>query len=292
MKWDNYREIYWTFELSVNQTKILNFYGRETFKEFPASLPDNIKSQWDNNKVFLLEMFEKAYSLIENQSIDEASKNLEFECDINLGNPEILMNQMAIYKSLIELNMKKDENINFQRLFYSQELVMMIAHLEAFLSDSLRAICKVKPEILKSNRKVDTTTIIDSKNRDELIEFLIENYIYDFGWKTLKDKIFFLKDRIGLNVEIPDSELSMLWEAENIRNIVVHNGGRVSQEYINRIEKKGLNVGELIPITSDLMEEVSHIIPLIGWDIFAQTSNKFFGVDELKLIWRDRNRIS
>ena len=94
---------------------------------------------------------------------------------------------------------------------------------------------------------------------------------------------------MGLNIEIPNSEFSILEEAENIRNIVVHNGGRISQEYINRTEKSGLNVGDLIPITAEFMEKVSYISLLLGWDIFVLVSKKFFNIDDSKLMWRNRN---
>ena len=164
----------------------------------------------------------------------------------------------------------------------------MFAHLEAFLSDSLRAICRVRPEILKSNKKIDRSTLIDFRSWDKIIEFLIEDYTYDFGWETFKNKIKFLNDKIGLNIEIPDSDLSILEEAENTRNIVVHNGGRISQEYINRTKKDDLNVGDLILITPEFIKTVSNIILYLAWDIFALISKKFFDVDDSKLIWRRR----
>ena len=286
MKWEDYHKMYWVYELSVNQSKVLNFFGQEIFKEFPKGLPDDIKGQWENNRKFLLEMLVQ----ITNEPINENSENLESKMkDIEPGNLDIFMNQLAIYNSSIHLGLKTPEDINFQRLFFSQELIMACAHLEAFLSDSLRVICRVRPEILKSGKKIDRSTIIDSGNWDKVIECIIEDYIYEFGWKTLKDKIKFLKDKIGLNVEIPNSELSILEEAENIRNIVVHNGGRISQEYINRTEKSDLNVGDLIPITAEFMGKVSYISLLLGWDIFALVSKKFFDIDGSKLIWRKRN---
>ena len=196
MKWEDYHKVYWAYELSINQSKVLNFFGQEIFKEFPKCLPDDIKGQWENNRKFLLEMFVQ----ITNEPINVNSENLESKMkDIEPGNLDIFLNQLAIYKSAMHLGLKTSEDIDFQRLFFSQELIMACAHLEAFLSDSLRVICRVRPEILKSNKKIDWSTIIDSGNWDKIIEFLIENYIYEFGWKTLKDKIKFLKEKIGLN---------------------------------------------------------------------------------------------
>jgi hypothetical protein len=289
MEWKDYHKMYWTYELSVNQNKILNFYGREIFKEFPKGLPENIKCQWDGNRKFLLKVFNKILPDVENKTINETSEDLEFQsADINPGNPAILMNQIAIYRCMIELNMNKGENIDFERLFFSQELVMMLAHLEAFLSDSLRVICRVKPEILKSSKKIDRSKIIDFGNWDEIMEFLIEDYVYDFGWETFKNKIKFLNDNIGLSIEISDTEISIFEDAENIRNIIVHNGGRISQEYINRTKKYDMNVGDLIPITSEFIEEVANEILLLGWEIFALISKKFFNIDDSKLAWRER----
>ena len=190
MKWEDYHKIYWTYELSVNQTKILNFYGHKIFIEFPKGLPENIRDQWVSDQNLLLKMFAELLPYMDNKSIDDASENfdLNFE-DTKLENPEIFMNQVAIYTSLMKLEMKFDKNVNFQRLLYSQELVMMLAHLEAFLSDSLRAICRVRPEILKSNKQIEWSTLIDFGDWDKIKGHLIEDYTFDFGWKTFKDKI-------------------------------------------------------------------------------------------------------
>lgn len=290
MKWEDYHKIYWTYELSVNQTKILNYFGRDTFKEFPNSLPDNLKDQWDNNIKILYEILTKVKPYFDKETKSEIIENKlhESETKFDKENTSIIMDEIALYLSMINLEMKP-ENINFQRLFFSQELVMVLAHLEAFLSDSLRVICRVKPEILKTNKKIDRSAIINLENWDNVMEFLIEDYIFDFGWKSLDEKIKFLNEKIGLNIETP--EISLLEEAENIRNIVVHNGGRISQEYINRTKRYDLKVGDFIPITNKFTGDVLINILLLGCDVFVQISEKFFDIDDSKIFelkWRSR----
>lgn len=295
MKWEDYHKIYWTYELSVNQTKILSYFGRDIFKEFPDNLPEKLRSKWSNNFKIFLKICEIGTSFFDHEINDEEASNklkeLGSEFEDKDEKNSIMMDEIAFYFSMMKLGIRPN-NINFQRLFLSQELVMVIAHLEAFLSDSLRVICKVKPEILKNNKKIDRSTIISLGDWDNVMDHLIEDYIFEFGWKTLNEKISFLNEKIGLNIEIPDSELSLLKEAENIRNIVVHNGGKISQEYINRTKKFDLKLGDDIPIKSEFIEGVLGNSLLLGCDIFVQISEKFFNIDESKIIelkWRSRD---
>ena len=80
----------------------------------------------------------------------------------------------------------------------------------------------------------------------------------------------------------------MLEGAENIRHIIVHNGGRASQEFINRTGRNDLAVGEIVPVTAEYVGDVSSSSRLLASELFTKVSKKFFQVGESDLdgVWR------
>ena len=178
---------------------------------------------------------------------------------------------------------KTHKEMDFDRLLYAQELVMLIAHLDAFLGDSLRTICRKEPKMLYSNKQMRWDSILKQGNWQNLTESMIEEHTYQFGWKSIRERLAFLSSEYGLSITTPSAELLVIDEAEKTRHIVIHNGGKVSQEYIARSGKTDVQIGELIPISSDDTDRISMIAQMLGADVFLAIAQKFFKAEKKEL---------
>lgn len=169
------------------------------------------------------------------------------------------------------------KEIDFGRIVNSQTLVMLFAHLDAFMGDSLRTICRVRPEVLKSGKTMQWSDIVACGTWEKLIEQLIEEYVFAFGLKPIGERVQGLKDRIGLEFTVAEASLRLLQDAEDIRHIVMHNGGNVSQDYLNRSHRGDVALGQLVPVSLEFVREVRRQVDGIGFALFEAIGKKFFG---------------
>lgn len=280
MRWQIYRDMYHTYNLSVSQTRVLTILAEEVVKEFPKRLPEHLRGPLRRN----LEELGRAFKAVRTSQIrgEPAPERVEIKLeDLDQGEyrDDLLFSVLTMYGALAELGASSPD-VDFERLLYSQELVMLLAHLDAFMADSLRVICEVRPEVLRSSKQMGWDTILSLGGWYELLDYLIEEYVYEFGWKSFPKRVEFLRERLGLSIECPECDLELLEKAENIRHIVVHNGGRVSQEYIARTGRNDLVIGESVPVTLEYVDDVAAATRLLASDLFLGVSKKFFGMED------------
>jgi hypothetical protein len=285
MRWQSYRKAYYGYELSVSQTRVLTVVAGEAVKEFPNRLPEYLR------RPLVALIVDLARSTAKSEAErEEISANVED----TPGGSDWGKKKSKLFGPWLDMAIASGmmggsaEDVDFERLLCSQELVMLFTHLNAFMADSLRAICQVCPEVLGSGKQIDWATALSFHGRKELVDHLTERYVFEFGWESVPKRLEFLRKELGLAIECPGSDLELIEAAENIRNIVVHNGGRVDQQYIEKTGQNELVIGELVPVTSEYVVRVSTATRLLVGELFVQVSKKFFHVDDSKLmaVWR------
>lgn len=112
-----------------------------------------------------------------------------------------------------------------------------------------------------------STIILDSQDKKEIIERIVEEKIRNLFYGNLSD--LFLKDRAKL-------ELGNLFKDDNAvlidkfveisarRNIYVHNGGKVDRKYIRETKITTHKVGSVIKIDSNYLKDAINIMSQIA----------------------------
>jgi hypothetical protein len=285
---------------------VLNLAAGEVLRDFPARLPEGLREPLGRDMLKVGRMLTEAVSEIgvgveaeeRARMLDQELSRVEAEIEAESKKGKVKTTSaeldqmdtegrifvhvlfMFIALSLLDIS---PHDLDFNRLLCSQQLVMVLAHLDAFMADSLRAICRVRPEVLMSEKKLEWSTLISCGGWDELLAHLIEQYVFEFGWRSIYKRVQFLKEQLGLVIDFPESDIELLEEAENIRNIIVHNGGRVSQEYIARTGRDDLRIGDFVPVTLEYVDEVSMAASTLAGELFVEVSRKFFGIEESEI---------
>jgi hypothetical protein len=166
---------------------------------------------------------------------------------------------------------------DFARLLLTHELTMTLALVEAFLGDSLRAMCRREPRILRRSKQITWEEVVDAGNWDFLLARLVEAFAYDFGWKSLRDKVVWLGKEHGLKLVLAEPELAAMDGAEQTRHLIVHNGGRASAEYLERTGRTDVAVGTLVPIDSGFVEAFHDVALYLCGEVYAAIAMGFFG---------------
>jgi hypothetical protein len=173
---------------------------------------------------------------------------------------------------------------DFTRVIHSQALVMLFAHLDAFISDSMRIICRTRPEILKCDKRMSWADIVSCGDWITILDRLIEDYVFDFGWKSLGKRLEIFQDEIGLKINFTAKALRRLESAELVRHLVTHNGGNINQKYIDFTRQNNLKVGEPFPLDGNFIIETNKLVVNLGIAIFTAIMEKFYENEPIEYI--------
>jgi hypothetical protein len=166
-----------------------------------------------------------------------------------------------------------------------QSLVMMVAALEAFLIDSVKTICLVQPRVMKNNNKeIKWEDIIDAGSYDELMEILADLYAKDIN-KNIKGGIRFMEKNLGLVINFPETGLKKLDDARNVRNLIVHTGGRIDKKFLKNVGWKGAVVGERIKLEIEWIGEVWESTCGVCTSVYFGTIKKFFKANPEDMVY-------
>jgi hypothetical protein len=194
----------------------------------------------------------------------------------------IFLMRLAMFGLGIEL-----DDLDFKNLLHAQQLVMIFAHLDAFMADTLRTICQVRPDVLKSQRKVEWETILNCGDWDQVVAFLTDQYIFEHGWGPLRRRIQALSKELGLEVRVPETDLEFLDSLEHLRNVIVHNGGKASREYLEKTASD-LEIGDMVSVDPALIDQTFQQALLLGGEICAAVAAKFFSIPDSQITMVDR----
>jgi len=289
------------YQQTVSETRLVSLITTQILKDFPNNIPRNLRAPAFRT----LSRIAQAFTDLTKDKPDTA------ETKISIGdknkkkaraNQKITTDETAekfaleildVMISCVGREEKKFsfKDLNFQRLQSFQGLVMHFSNFEGILADSLRAICCVRPEVMKNKKTVEWEEILSLKSWKELMDVLTEKFVRDLGWQSLEERVETFRTRFGLEINLAENDRAVLKEIELIRNLIVHNAGKINAAYLKLKPTENLKCGDLIPINDNYLEDVSRTLRLIASDIYLEISIRYFGKEENEAntcIWTKR----
>lgn len=275
MEWENLFSYFRNYIFSINKTKILTLLSSEVFNNYPDNLPNKLTNPMFED----MEELQTVIELIANKKSKEVSER-NFKSETTKYLLDTIIAEMSIQNK--QINPEKFQD--YDRILLLQELVMYIAHLEAFINDTIRILCNLKPKIMtlpkgdkiEQGRSVDWNDILNYDNWEDLVQDLIERYVYSFGYKSFKERNTILKEKFQLKLNISQEKIDKYIEAEEIRHCLIHNGGKATQKFLEKTKRKDVKIGDFIPLSSSFNKEIYSITKEIANIIFTQASSNFF----------------
>jgi hypothetical protein len=114
---------------------------------------------------------------------------------------------------------------------------------------------------------------------DTLVEKMVEENCYEFGIMSLEKRIIMLIEKYGLSDWTKANICAQLIFSEYLRHIIVHNGGRANQEFINKTKRINIGIGDIVPIMEEDLLVVMPSMQLFISDLFRAIATKFFKRD-------------
>jgi hypothetical protein len=271
-----YRRRYLDFAAALQSSRLMALAGEAALRDFPKRLPATTRKRITAH----IRRFATALQI----ATADGPKTIHVQEGGPLADATL---QLFVAQAL---SGKKLSELGFADRLRAQQLVMSLAHLDGFLADSVRLICVVEPNTLRRSKTLSWEHIIGSGSWEALMTLLVEDQAYEFGWRSIREKVKWLEKEHGLQLRIPDEDLAIVDDLEQVRHLIIHNGGRVSAEFVRRTQTKR-RIGARVPVTSRQLSRGIVALGMIGSDVFVAVAEKYLGaIGPVCGVWQRADR--
>lgn len=154
--------------------------------------------------------------------------------------------------------------LDFDSLFAEQTIVHVLAIVEAYLIDALRLLAITIPGLLKEpGTKVHTRALLGYGNWETLVAHLADDFAANFATTGVAARAQAMQKQIRIippesNKEFNES-VSILRDAGEIRNKLVHTGGLADEPYSKHgfhLKRLHVTPGKRVPVDYELVQLV------------------------------------
>jgi hypothetical protein len=119
-----------------------------------------------------------------------------------------------------------------------------------YLSQILRRVFMRYPECL-GGAQADVREVLECADKNEFIQRVVDRKVHSLSYKGLRGIVDYLNRELGLGFDATTQAFQEVCEFFEVRNIIVHNGGFVSQLYLRRTGRTDLQAGDQYPLTKE-----------------------------------------
>lgn len=151
-----------------------------------------------------------------------------------------------------------------------------------YISDILTEVHKVKPEILKSQEKVDLEFIMEHSSMDELIASLIEKRVVSLAMSSMRELNKYVSNRLGIELFDTEDHFKIGVLLIEKRNLIIHNRGIMNRVFHERVSVLDLDInttiGGKIKIRPDDMITALRLVGVFCLALDRKVRTKFSGL--------------
>jgi len=203
--------------------------------------------------------------------VDEHCKDIE---RYENGDPHKFKVPVELNNRYRQLRGFHSDSSVFFNLLPRMTFISLVSIYDAYLSRLLKLIFKIRPEILNSSeRQFSFKDINDFDSFDDMKEATIEAEVESFLRKGHVEQIKWLENKLSsstkkLNLRSGLKNWGVFVELTERRNLLVHNDGIVSKNYIKVCNDNNIScnkaIGEQLDIDSEYYKEACNCINEIG----------------------------
>lgn len=283
--WKELRSAYYELQLGLARTHIVTLLAEHLLDKFPHNLPQSVKvalGDWFRSaESFARQRLSNGESEREPHAQQGDSTNVipfpTHDAKAIESLSGAIFHLILIRGSAYPAKSRPQDLFEetFGRTLLAQELVMVLAYFEAFITDATAAIYRARPDALAPDRKIDVRTLLGLGSWESLIEFLANDAASGMG-KTLLDRIQRLGEYLKIGPLATDAEMLILQYIVQVRHAVVHSGGCVTSEFLKRTGLTDLLPGQPIPLSLDLVSEASGMLGAIAGRLVWKVSGEIY----------------
>ncbi|MFL5702319.1 MAG: hypothetical protein ACJ8AG_05750 [Ktedonobacteraceae bacterium] len=146
-----------------------------------------------------------------------------------------------------------------RRWWYEVQICRSVDAFQYYVSQILLRVFICYPDLLKRSdpklddsdpkpdNKVEIRKVLEAGSIEEFIRRYADEKVTTLGYTGLPKIIKYLNGKLSLNFDTSSPDFYLAKEVVEVRNIIVHNAGRVSRLYLQRTGRTDLQEGALYP---------------------------------------------
>ena len=261
----------------LQQTQITATVANAALADFPSNLPEQMRTQLEKTLGDLGQEFKR---VLDQRKVDSGLSVRETAKLTHEGDP---IGLPTVTMLIANMTGKGSAKVDFSTTLFSQSLVTTIALADGFLNDCVKAACRRQPNLLRRNKQLSWDAVVEARSWEVLLEKMIEEFSFEFGWKGFRQRIESLCNDFGLEIDTDGETVNALEMAYQVRHVMVHNGGRASAEFLKRTCRTDISLGDPILVTEEYAHQVAVASEIICVDVFLAIAVKFFPLSEIDI---------
>ncbi|MGB8540719.1 MAG: hypothetical protein WCD49_03685 [Candidatus Acidiferrales bacterium] len=191
---------------------------------------------------------------------------IQLDCN-DPATPELIAHDKAIEKLRKEI-----------RLLRESALMALTSRSEWFVAQLIHLYFDMHPEAAGMSEPFFSLDALTSlQTIDDARDVLIDHKVESIMRLSFEDWLLFFGEKLKLGLSYLQSDKSRLAEIFKRRNLIVHNGGRVSRKYLKEVDaalSAGLKPGDLVEIAPDYLNAsidlIEHQFILVGAELWKK----------------------
>ena len=182
-------------------------------------------------------------------------------------------------------------NDRFRTIYLELYAGRAVDYFQYYLQEVITAAYMNRPETIESNRKIKVRDVLnilkDGGDINDLVNQIVIRQVESLSYNSLGDFMKHLDNKHGIEVDRDSDEFKRADEFVAVRNIIVHNDGKVNKTFINRTERTDLGEGEDFPLEANYVNDRIDDLESIGRQVDDQLVEKFDLPAEDEITWEE-----
>jgi len=167
------------------------------------------------------------------------------------------------------------DNRTYEKFFGQMSFARSIDNFISYFKDILSEIVMINPNILKSKEKERLDFILNFESLSDLRKAISEKKIDELFYKGISDIEIFFTDRLGIDLFKNDEDKNGINYMIKQRNLIVHNRGKISKEFVTEFPEKKHSVGHYLFYTYEGISLLNVQLQNFLVDLDEELSKKF-----------------
>ena len=168
----------------------------------------------------------------------------------------------------------------FKQILFEQEFISYFAHLESIFQEFQRFIYYKKPEYLPQEKEILWKDILELKDFSAILEYTIEQKLNKSGYLKISDLLIKLNSTpFLLKISVKNELQHDLNEFILIRNMIIHNGSKVSEDYEKFTEGK-YKKGSKFILDRIIVNQLFDLIIIVSIETYGSVLEEIYGIEK------------
>ena len=165
------------------------------------------------------------------------------------GNMVSYQVKMEDLTKFTRLKQRVDKIILSEKNVSESFFVSMISHFDAYISNLIRALFMIKPEVLNSTDKILTyPQLLQFNNVEDARNYIVEKEIETVMRESHVEQFNWLEKKFSIKLRVDLPSWTKFIEMTERRNLYVHCDGKVSSQYLHVCQENGVEYDKEIKI--------------------------------------------